>query len=137
NNLVALRSPRHEQERAPGAERMSVSHRHRRLIQILTVACATAAGLLHGRYSWGSPELARTLNRAADTTAAYARAVEAWSEDRPIWPSLGSPEARLGFLRFVLRSDDTDARPYASFGNLCTGFSAQMYARYSSRSRLK
>lgn len=80
--------------------------------------------------------LLAVLNLAAHDSKEYAAAVQAWPIEVPIWPQLTSREAREQFVRHLLLLDDTNKREYQAFDNLCTGFSAQLYARLSSRSKL-
>ncbi len=76
------------------------------------------------------------FHAADERSQTYKEAVAAWSDDTPIWRALKTQKARERWVRFLVRQDDTNTRRYQDFDNLCTGFAAQIYARYSSHSRL-
>lgn len=78
-------------------------------------------------------ELLAVLHSALCHSDVYRQAVDAWPDDQPIWPHLGSRAAREELIRYLVHVDDTNERAYTSFSNLCTGFAAQLYVRLSSR----
>ena len=94
-----------------------------------------AATLLElDRALMGARGALQTLQTLSHERAEYAEAVARWPDRRPIWPELRTRAAQLAFLRFCLRSDETDREAYMGhFPNLCTGFAVQLYARLSDR----
>lgn len=88
----------------------------------------------------GSPRALLTalghLHVARRGAAAYREAMTIWPDDQPIWPLLTTRSAREEMVRWLVGADDTEAREYASFSNLCTGFAAQLYLRLSGRARV-
>jgi len=76
------------------------------------------------------------LHVARRGAPAYREALRIWPEDQPIWPLLTTRSAREELIRALVGADDTEAREYTSFSNLCTGFAAQLYVRLSGRASL-
>jgi len=85
------------------------------------------------RFHSAAPEVLRSGD---PTSAEYEETVSAWPEQSAIWSALNTRRAREGLVRYLAHRDDTNTRPYDDFDNLCTGFAAQIFVRYSSRSRL-
>ncbi len=99
-----------------------------RTLQTLDAALVQQASIVEA--------LVDVLAHEPHTSPAYAEAVSQWPDTVPVWGLLPTRRAREQWVRFVAAHDDTNTRPYDDFDNLCTGFAAQVYARYSSRSRL-
>lgn len=93
------------------------------------------------------------LNNRRHTSSRYSAAVSAWPSDSPIWEILTTRQARINFVRFILSFDETNCVPLTgqttprancsatasaatAFSNACQGYASQMYARYTSESRL-
>ncbi|MEZ4451582.1 MAG: peptidoglycan-binding domain-containing protein [Nannocystaceae bacterium] len=81
--------------------------------------------------------LLMVLHSAPCHFEAYRQAIAEWPEDEPIWPCLTTDAAREELIRYIAQVDDTQTRAYNAFDNLCTGFAAQLYARYSDRADLE
>ncbi len=81
-------------------------------------------------------ESARVLNSAKTSDENFSKTVDSWPDGVPIWPYLTTRTTRERFIQLIVARDDTNERKYESFKNLCTGFSTQFYARYSSRARV-
>jgi len=77
-----------------------------------------------------------TLNTGRFYSEEYRGIVDSWPDDISIWDYLETPEAKKEFIQYILLQDDTDSRAYESFEHKCTGFAAQMTARYSSYTHL-
>lgn len=80
--------------------------------------------------------LSSVINSSTATHEQFTKAISQWPADVEIWPYLQGPEAKKRFANYILQLDDTDKREYRSFTSLCTGFSSQLYLRYSSRAHL-
>lgn len=95
--------------------------------------------------SWASG----ILNSEPPAATNYAKAVTILPNSNPIWPHLKSRQARENFLRYIVKFDLTQCRPYKSprphksstcrgfaraketFVDKCQGYASQMYLRYS------
>jgi len=98
---------------------------------------STPVGGSQTRYHSGArQDLVAVFHSAAATSSEYEAAVSAWPGQSAIWSALKTRQAREAWVRYLAHQDDTNARPYDDFDNLCTGFAAQIFVRYSSRSRL-
>lgn len=96
-----------------------------------------------------STKTVEILNTANYTSSEYNCAIATWPDSMKIWPHLKSRKAKENFIRYIIKFDLTNCRPYEvkkpkisaecknferakeSFKNLCTGYAVQMHVRYS------